>query len=348
MVDRNLGDLRSTAVRQTARLAQTWHVLEILVVPACFLGAGLIGYRLGTPWRVAAGLAALGCAHLLAFLGSRQALTADGAVASWIHLASQLLFVGGFVAFVWLAAVYPDQRPSTTLIATAAILAVAGPLVAAASGPTPAIMDDARELGPVVDLLPERAANLAAAPLILLPVLAVVAFVARYRGAEPDVRSAMRWPIAGLGVIAVLVVAGTLVGTNQQGAVTALFLLGAPVFPLAVAFGPVVRNIDSLSGELADVRDRLGRRVRPVVPPGVLARLTPRELTVLEAMAEGMSNPVIAKTLHLSLSSVEKHATAIFRKFEITEGPETHRRVSAVVTYRDVLDEARDEPSDSS
>lgn len=279
----------------------------------------------------------MGCAHLLAFLGAGQALAADGAVASWIHLASQMLFLGGFVAFVWLAAVYPDQHPSTKLIAPAGVLAAAGPLVAAVSGPTPAILDDARELGPVVQLLPGSAADLAVAPLMLLPLLAVVTFVVRYRHAVADDRAVMRWPIAALGVIAALVVAGTLLNAKQQGVVTALFLLGAPVFPVAVAFGPVMRHIDSLSGELADVRDRMARRVRPGAPPGVLARLTPRELTVLEAMAEGMSNPVIAKTLHLSLSSVEKHATSIFRKFEVADTQDTHRRVAAVVTYRDAL-----------
>ncbi len=327
--------------------SQTWHVLEVLIVPICFLGAGLIGYRLGTPARVAGGLAAVGCAHLLALLGAGQALAADGAVASWIHLTSQMLFVGGFVAFVWLAAAYPDQPPSTKLIASAAALAATGPLLAAVSGPTPAILDDARELGPVVRFLPESAASLAAAPLMLLPLLAVATFAVRYRRAEADDRAAMRWPIAGLGVIAALVVAGTLLGGRQQGVVTALFLLGAPVFPLAVAFGPVMRHINSLSDELAEVRDRMARRVRPGAPPGVLARLTPRELTVVEAMAEGMSNPVIAKTLHLSLSSVEKHATSIFRKFEIADTQETHRRVAAVVTYRDALDAARDDDADT-
>lgn len=285
----------------------------------------------------------MGCAHLLAFLGADQALAADDAAASWIHVASQVLFVGGFVAIVWLAAVYPGHHPSTTLIASAGALAAAGPLVASVSGPTPAILDDARELGPVVQLLPESVASLATVPLMLLPLLAVVTFVVRYRRAERDDRAAMRWPVAGLGVIAGLVVAGTLFGAEQQGVVTALFLLGAPVFPLSVAFGPVIRHVDSLSGELAEIRERMGRRVRPAAPPGVLARLTPRELTVLEAMAEGKSNPVIAKTLHLSLSSVEKHATSIFRKFEIADAQATHRRVTAVVTYRDALDAARDD-----
>lgn len=317
-------------------------MLEILVVPACFLGAGLVGRRLGTPTRVVGGLCALGCAHLLAFLGAGQALAADGEAADWIHLASQLLFLGGFVAFVWLAATYPDQAPSTTLIASAAMLAAAGPLLAAASGPTPTVLDGARELGPIVRLLPTGAAALSAAPLVLLPLLAVVTFVVRYRRAGAEDRRAMRWPIAGLAVLAALVVAGTLLSAKQQGIVTALFLLGAPVFPLAVAFGPVLRRIESLSDELADVRAQRSRRVRPDVPPGVLARLTPRELTVLEAMAEGMSNPVIARSLHLSLSSVEKHATSIFRKFEIADASQTHRRVAAVVMYRDALDASHD------
>lgn len=317
---------------------QTGDVLETLIIPACFLAAGLIGYRLGTPPRVAGGLAALGCAHLLAFLGSGQALAAENSAADWIHLASQLLFLGGFVALVWLAASYPDATPKTTLMASAAAFGASGPLLAAVSGPTPAILDDARSLGPVVELLPASSANLAAAPLMLLPVLAVVTFVVRYRRADAHDRAAMRWPITGLGVLAILVVAGTLVGSERQSVVTVLFLLGAPVFPLTLAFGPVIRHIDSLSREVAEMRDRLGRRIRPDNPPGVLARFTPRELTVLQAMAEGMSNPEIAKTLHLSLSSVEKHATSIFRKFEIAEAAETHRRVSAVVAYRDALE----------
>ena len=186
-------------------------------------------------------------------------------------------------------------------------------------------------------------ASLTSAPLMLLPLIAVITFIARYRRAEADDRAAMRWPIAGLGVVSALVFAGTLLSAKQQGVVSPLFLMGAPVFPLAVAFGPVIRHIDSLSGELAEVRERMGRRVRAGVEPGVLACLTPRELTVLEAMAEGMSNPVIARTLHLSLSSVEKHATSIFRKLAVADAPETHRRVAAVVTYRDALDAARDD-----
>lgn len=326
---------------------QNQGVLEILIIPACFLGAGLIGYRLGTPGRVTGGLAAVGGAHLLAFLGANQALAADGAVADWIHLVSQLLFVGGFVAFVWLAAVYPNQEPPMRVVSAAAALGAAGVCLAAVSGPTPAVLDETRKLGPVVHLLPTNAADFAVAPLLLLPVLAVVLFVARYRRAGDDDRAAMRWPIAGLGVLAALVAAGTLLGSEQQGVITALFLLGAPIFPLSVAFGPVLRHIESLTSELAEIRQRTGRRVGPTNPPEVLTRFTPRELTVLEAMAEGKSNPEIARTLHLSLSSVEKHATAIFRKLEVSDAPTAHRRVSAVVAYRDALEAARENAAGS-
>ena len=57
-------------------------------------------------------------------------------------------------------------------------------------------------------------------------------------------------------------------------------------------------------------------------------------------MAKGIANPVIAKSMHLSLSSVEKHATSIFRKLEVPDGPEAHRRVAAVVAYRDAIEAA--------
>jgi DNA-binding CsgD family transcriptional regulator len=316
-------------------------MLEILVVPACFLGAGLIGYRLGTPPLVAGGLVAVGCSHLLSFLGADQALAAGDPAAAWIHLASQCLFLGGFVALVWLAATYPKARPSTVLVATAALLAVVGPLLAAISGPTPAVLDGTRQLGPIVHALPRGGADIGAAPLALLPLMAVVTFVLRYRGAGAADRAAMRWPIAGLALITALVVAGLLLRPESQGVVTALFLIGAPVFPLTLAFGPVVRHQQALSAELADVRERLARLGRPQPRPGVLERLTPREMSVLRGMAEGMANPVIARSMHLSLSSVEKHATSIFRKLEIPEGPEVHRRVAAVVAYRDALDESR-------
>jgi DNA-binding NarL/FixJ family response regulator len=73
----------------------------------------------------------------------------------------------------------------------------------------------------------------------------------------------------------------------------------------------------------------LGRRTRQ----GPLQLLTPRELTVLAAMAEGMSNQGVADSLLISHASVEKHVTAIFRKLRIAPTDSEHRRVQAVLTY---------------
>ena len=64
-----------------------------------------------------------------------------------------------------------------------------------------------------------------------------------------------------------------------------------------------------------------------------LAPLTDREREVLALMATGLTNPVIADRLHLSLSSVEKHVGAIFGKLDLGDDRSVHRRVAAVVAH---------------
>ncbi|WP_245916736.1 response regulator transcription factor [Nocardioides gansuensis] len=66
-----------------------------------------------------------------------------------------------------------------------------------------------------------------------------------------------------------------------------------------------------------------------------LDTLTPREREVLALMASGLTNPVIASRMHLSLSSVEKHVGAIFTKLGVGESPTQDRRVSAVLAWLD-------------
>ena len=66
---------------------------------------------------------------------------------------------------------------------------------------------------------------------------------------------------------------------------------------------------------------------------GPLRLLTPRELEVLAAMAEGRSNLGVAQSLSTSQASVEKHVTAIFRKLRIAPAESDHRRVQAVLAY---------------
>lgn len=62
-----------------------------------------------------------------------------------------------------------------------------------------------------------------------------------------------------------------------------------------------------------------------------LRYLTDREREVLEQMAQGRTNAAIAQRLHLSESSIEKYATSIFAKLGLSDEPQVHRRVTAVL-----------------
>ncbi|MFF2900743.1 response regulator [Streptomyces sp. NPDC057966] len=64
-----------------------------------------------------------------------------------------------------------------------------------------------------------------------------------------------------------------------------------------------------------------------------LARLTPRERTVLQELAQGRSNAAIAQQLHLSLSSVEKNLNSVFEKLDLPRTTGYSRRVLAVLRY---------------
>lgn len=64
-----------------------------------------------------------------------------------------------------------------------------------------------------------------------------------------------------------------------------------------------------------------------------LARLTPRERSVLETLAQGHTNTAIAQKLHISLSSVEKNLNTIFDKLELSHTAGYSRRILAVLRY---------------
>jgi DNA-binding NarL/FixJ family response regulator len=64
-----------------------------------------------------------------------------------------------------------------------------------------------------------------------------------------------------------------------------------------------------------------------------LARLTPRESEILGEMAQGKNNAAIAASLVLSERAVEKHINSIFSKLDLSEEPDTHRRVKAVLLF---------------
>ena len=62
-------------------------------------------------------------------------------------------------------------------------------------------------------------------------------------------------------------------------------------------------------------------------------RLTPRELQVLQLMAEGRSNNGIVDALNVSPSAVEKYVSNIFAKLDLAPTDIDHRRVLAVLQY---------------
>ena len=50
-------------------------------------------------------------------------------------------------------------------------------------------------------------------------------------------------------------------------------------------------------------------------------------------MAQGKTNPAIARDLYLSDSAIEKHINSIFAKLGLRQEPLVHHRVKAVLTY---------------
>jgi DNA-binding NarL/FixJ family response regulator len=66
---------------------------------------------------------------------------------------------------------------------------------------------------------------------------------------------------------------------------------------------------------------------------GPLDTLTEREREVLAAMAEGYSNEAIAHRLYLAPKTVEANIHRVLQKLDISESPDSNRRVLAVLTY---------------
>jgi len=67
-----------------------------------------------------------------------------------------------------------------------------------------------------------------------------------------------------------------------------------------------------------------------------LTEMTPRELDVLAALAEGKSNAAIAEDLVLTKRAIEKHINAIFLKLDLTYSPEAEqisKRVKAALIF---------------
>lgn len=104
-----------------------------------------------------------------------------------------------------------------------------------------------------------------------------------------------------------------------------------------------VADIDEVARALHDVAQG-GSVLDPKVVEGLVARrerearsplahLTDREREVLGLMAEGRNNAAIAAGLFLTQRAVEKHINSLFHKLGLSEEPDVHRRVMAVLAF---------------
>lgn len=64
-----------------------------------------------------------------------------------------------------------------------------------------------------------------------------------------------------------------------------------------------------------------------------MSELTPRELEVLELLAQGQSNAAIAESLALTKRAVEKHINSIFMKLGLANAEQVSHRVKAALMY---------------
>jgi DNA-binding NarL/FixJ family response regulator len=139
-----------------------------------------------------------------------------------------------------------------------------------------------------------------------------------------------RWPQVGVLVLSQYVELGLALPLLAEGADGLGYLLKDRVADVD-EFVDAVRRVGE-GGSALDptvVSQLLSRRRTD----DALSRLTPREHLVLEAMAQGLSNPAIAGRLQVSVRAVEKHVTNIFDKLDLSVADNSDRRVLAVLRF---------------
>jgi DNA-binding NarL/FixJ family response regulator len=96
---------------------------------------------------------------------------------------------------------------------------------------------------------------------------------------------------------------------------------------LAEAIRTVAQGRSVIDPSIVDLLVAASRK-RPSSP---LTALTPREMEVLDQVAQGKSNAGVAAALYLTERAVEKHINAMFAKLGLAATPDVNRRVTAVL-----------------
>jgi DNA-binding NarL/FixJ family response regulator len=108
------------------------------------------------------------------------------------------------------------------------------------------------------------------------------------------------------------------------------YLLKDRVFDVTSLIDALRRLADGETVVDPTIVARLFSRKRRADP---LGQLTEREREVLALVAEGLSNRAIATRLFVTERTVEAHVKQIFQKLGLSTGPDSHRRVLAVLAH---------------
>lgn len=147
--------------------------------------------------------------------------------------------------------------------------------------------------------------------------------------------------VAALAIKRELPEVGVLMLSQHVAREYATELLGAETTGIGYLLKDRITEIDGFLDAVRRVAEG-GTVIDPAVVRALLRtpeqrraveRLSPRELEVLEVMAEGLSNRGISERMHLSVSTVEKAGTAIFDKLDLSGQEQGSRRVLAVLRF---------------
>ncbi|MDE3085503.1 MAG: response regulator transcription factor [Acidobacteriota bacterium] len=155
-------------------------------------------------------------------------------------------------------------------------------------------------------------------------------------GTDEGIRAAnelrQRLPDAGVVLLSQYSEPAYALSFLEQGSRGRAYLLKervSDIDQLAEAIREVARGGSVIDPEVVDAL--VTARSKPADSP--LRLLTPRETEILAEMATGKNNAAVAAALVLSERAVEKHINSIFSKLGLSQEPDVHRRVKAVLLF---------------